>query len=47
LPGMTQGVGTEQKPLDLGKAIGELIVKVEEQSLYIAQLHKRIKDLEK
>jgi len=47
LPGMTQGVGTEQKPLDMGQAITELIVKVEEQSRYIMQLHKRINELEK
>jgi hypothetical protein len=48
LPGMTQGVGRDDKPkpMDLTKAIGELIVKIEEQSLYIIHLNKRIRELE-
>ena len=49
LPGMTQGVGMstgEQVKINLTKAIEELLVKVEEQSLYIIQLNKRIKHLE-
>lgn len=46
LPGMTQGVGEEKKSLNVGQAIKELIVKVEEQTLYILQLHSRIEELE-
>ena len=43
---MTQGVGKEQKALDLGKAISELIVKTEEQALYIMELHSKLEALE-
>jgi len=43
LPGMTIN---KPGPVDLGKGIQELLVKVEEQSLYILQLHDRITQLE-
>ena len=48
LPGMTQGVGADDlAPLqiDLTKAIAELLVKVEEQALYILQLQSQINAL--
>jgi hypothetical protein len=43
LPNMTINKGGER---DLEKSITELIVKVEEQALYILQLHDRVKTLE-
>jgi hypothetical protein len=43
LPGMTVNKGGQ---ISFNKAIHELIVKVEEQSRYILQLHARLKELE-
>ena len=44
LPGMTVNKGMDK--LDLGKAVAELVVKAEEQSLYIIQLNNKNKKLE-
>jgi len=44
LPGMT--VNRNQDKMSLGKAAQELIIKSEEQALYIIQLHERLKELE-